>query len=343
MYRFNSDYLEGAHPNIIQRLIQTNLMQTAGYGLDPICDSAKNKIRTACNAPDAKVYFMVGGTQTNYTVLDSILKGYEGVLSAETGHVAVHEAGAIEYSGHKVITIPAHDGKIAYDRAKDYLEKFYADGSWQHMVRPGAIYISHPSEYGTLYSKAELVALRALCDEYGMRLFLDGARLGYGLVSDGSDLTLADIAQLCDVFYIGGTKVGALFGEAVVFTNANLGEAFFTEIKQHGALLAKGRMLGIQFDELFENNLYEKIAKHAVDLAMRIKRELKAKGYEFYNDSYTNQQFPIIAKAKLDSIQDKVILDDWGPYDENGERRLVRITTSWATTEEAVDTLLELL
>lgn len=343
MYRFNSDYLEGAHPNIIKRLIDTNLMQTPGYGLDPICDSAKQKIRAACNAPEAKVYFMVGGTQTNYTVLDSILKGYEGVLSADTGHVAVHEAGAIEYSGHKVITIPECDGKIDCSKAKEYLEKFYADSSWQHMVRPGALYISHPSEYGTLYSKAELVALRALCDEYGMRLFLDGARLGYALASDGSDLTLADIAKLCDVFYIGGTKVGALFGEAVVFSNANLGEAFFTEIKQHGALLAKGRMLGIQFDELFEDNLYEKIAKHAVDLAMRIKCELKAKGYEFYNDSYTNQQFPIISKAKLDSIQDKVILDDWGPYGDNGDRRLVRITTSWATTEKAVDTLLELL
>lgn len=343
MYRFNSDYLEGAHPNIIKRLIDTNLMQTPGYGLDPICESAKQKIRAACNTPEAKVYFMVGGTQTNYTVLDSILKGYEGVLSADTGHVAVHEAGAIEYSGHKVIAIPARDGKIDYSRAKEYLKKFYSDGSWQHMVRPGALYISHPSEYGTLYSKAELVALRALCDEYGMRLFLDGARLGYALASDGSDLTLADIAKLCDVFYIGGTKVGALFGEAVVFSNANLGEAFFTEIKQHGALLAKGRMLGIQFDELFEDNLYKKIAQHAVDLAMHIKRELKAKGYEFYNDSYTNQQFPIISKSKLDSIQDKVVLDDWGPYGDNGDRRLVRITTSWATTEEAVDTLLELL
>ena len=343
MYRFNSDYLEGAHPNIIKRLVDTNLMQTPGYGLDPICESAKKKIRAACNAPEAKVYFVVGGTQTNYTVLDSILKRYEGVLAADTGHIAVHEAGAIEYSGHKVITISACDGKVDYSSAKEYLEKFYADSSWQHMVRPGALYISHPTEYGTLYSRAELVALRALCDEYGMRLFLDGARLGYGLASDGSDLTLADIAKLCDVFYIGGTKVGALFGEAVVFTNANLGDAFFTEIKQHGALLAKGRMLGIQFDELFEDNLYEKIAKHAVDLAMRIKSGLKAKGYEFYNDSYTNQQFPIISKAKLESIQDKVILDDWGPYDDNGDKRLVRITTSWATTEEAVDTLLELL
>ena len=230
-----------------------------------------------------------------------------------------------------------------YRKAKEYLEGFYADGSWQHMVRPGALYISHPTEYGTLYSKAELVALRSLCDEYGMRLFLDGARLGYGLASDGSDLRLTDIAELCDVFYIGGTKVGALFGEAVVFSNTDLGEAFFTEIKQHGALLAKGRMLGIQFDELFEDDLYERISKRAVDLAMRIKSELKAKGYEFYNDSYTNQQFPIISRSKLESIKDKVVLDDWGPYTDNGDMRLVRITTSWATTNEAVDTLLELL
>lgn len=344
MYRFNSDYLEGAHPNIIERLVKTNLIQTPGYGLDPICDSAKDKIRKACNAPDAKVFFIVGGTQTNYTVLDSILKRYEGVLSADTGHVAVHEAGAIEYSGHKVITIPEKDGKVDYDRAKAYLEAFYADGSWQHMTRPGAIYVSHPSEYGTLYSKKELASLRALCDEYGMRLFLDGARLGYGLASEGSDLTLTDIAELCDVFYIGGTKVGALFGEAVVITNPRFGEAFFTEIKQHGALLAKGRMLGIQFDELFTDGLYEKIASHAVKLAMRIKSELKAKGYSFYNDSYTNQQFPIISKEKLDSLEGKVVLDDWGPYgNKEDNMRLVRITTSWATTTEAVDTLLSLL
>ena len=343
MYRFNSDYLEGAHPNIIKRLADTNLMQTPGYGLDTISESAKEKIRTACQSPDAKVYFMVEGTQTNYTVLDSILKRYEGVLSADTGHVAVHEAGAIEYSGHKVITVPERNGKVDCDVARKYLEGFYSDSAWQHMVRPGALYISHPTEYGTLYTKAELSALRSLCDEYGMRLFLDGARLGYGLASEGSDLTLPDIAELCDVFYIGGTKVGALFGEAVVFSNTDLGEAFFTEIKQHGALLAKGRMLGIQFDELFEDGLYERIAAHAVDLAMRIKCALKAKGYEFYNDSYTNQQFPIISQVKLDSIKDKVALDDWGPYGDGSDMRLVRITTSWATTEEAVNTLLELL
>lgn len=341
MYRFNSDYLEGAHPNILDRLVKTNYEQTPGYGLDPICDSAKEKIRIACQAPDAKVYFTVGGTQTNYTVLDSILKRYEGVLAADTGHVAVHEAGAIEYSGHKVITIPEKDGKVDFDRAKAFLEGFYADGSWEHMVRPGAIYISHPSEYGTLYSKDELTALRALCDQYGMRLFLDGARLGYALASEASDLTLPDIAKLCDVFYIGGTKVGALFGEAVVFTNPELGEAFFTEIKQHGALLAKGRMLGIQFDELFTDNLYETIADHAVQLAMRIKSELLAKGYKFYNDSYTNQQFPILSRETLDSLAGKVVLDDWGPCGEG--MRLVRITTSWATTKEAVDTLLSLL
>ena len=344
MYRFNSDYLEGAHPNILDRLVKTNFIQTPGYGLDPICDSAKDKVRAACHAPDAKVYFIVGGTQTNYTVLDSILKRYEGVLSADTGHVAVHEAGAIEYSGHKVITVPQKDGKVDCERAKAYLEGFYADGSWEHMVRPGAIYVSHPTEYGTLYSKSELAALRALCDAYGMRLYLDGARLGYALASEGSDLTLADIAELCDVFYIGGTKVGAMFGEAVVITNPDLGEAFFTEIKQHGALLAKGRMLGIQFDELFTDGLYEKIADRAVKLAMRIKRELLAKGYRFYNDSYTNQQFPIISKKKLDEIADQVVLDDWGPYGDAADgMRLVRITTSWATTDEAVDTLLSLL
>jgi threonine aldolase len=288
------------------------------------------------------VHFLVGGTQTNQNVIDAMLEGYEGVVAATTGHVSLHEAGAIEYSGHKVLTVKQQDGKIEAEELERFLAGFFADENHEHMVFPGMVYISHPTEYGTLYSKAELSAISEVCRLYELPLFLDGARLGYGLASDGSDLTLPDIAKLCDVFYIGGTKVGALFGEAVVFTNTTLGEAFFTEIKQHGALLAKGRMLGIQFDELFKDNLYEKIAKHAVDLAMRIKRELTDKGYKFYNDSCTNQQFPIISKAKLDSIQDKVILDDWGPYGDE-DRRLVRITTSWATTEDAVDTLLTLL
>ncbi len=341
MYRFNCDYLEGAHENIIRRLTETNLCQTPGYGADEITLSAKEKIKTSCNCPDGEVYFLVGGTQANYTVLDSILRGYEGVLAADTGHISVHEAGAIEYSGHKVITVPEKNGKLDPKDAEKYLESFYADATNTHMVRPGAIYISHPSEYGTLYTEKELRALRRICDTYGMRLFLDGARLGYGLASPDTDVDLPLIAECCDVFYIGGTKVGALFGETVVFTKKELSPHFFTEIKQHGALLAKGRMLGIQFDELFTDGLYEKIACHAVSLALKIRNAFIEKGYTPYNDSKTNQQFFIIPEKKLSELLEKVVIDDWGPMGENS--RLVRITASWATTEEAVDYLISII
>ncbi len=341
MYRFNCDYLEGAHPDILNRLVETNLEQTASYGADEYSESAKVKIREACKCDDAKVYFLVGGTQSNYTVLDSILKNYEGVIAADTGHISVHEAGAIEFSGHKVLTIPAVEGKLDVERTKSYLEAFYADATYPHMVRPGAIYISHPSEYGTLYSKDELRGLRELCDRYGMKLYLDGARLAYGLAAEKTDVGLPEIAKYCHAFYIGGTKVGALFGEAVVFTDKELGNYFFTEMKQHGALLAKGRILGIQFDELFSNDLYMKIGRHAVGLAMKIKSAFLEKGYEPYLDSYTNQQFFIIDDHKLDDLLKKVVVDNWGPMGEG--KSLVRVTTSWATTEESVEYLISLL
>lgn len=341
MFRFNCDYLEGAHPEIIKRLTQTNFIQTVAYGADEFSESAKEKIRNACNCPDAKVFFLVGGTQANYTVLDSILKNYEGVLSADTGHISVHEAGAIEFSGHKVLTVPAKDGKISAEDARNYLETFYGDATYPHMVRPGAIYISHPSEYGTLYSKKELSELRALCDQYGMKLYLDGARLGYGLAAGNTDVGLSEIAKYCHAFYIGGTKVGALFGEAVVITDDSLGQCFFTEMKQHGALLAKGRILGLQFDTLFSDGLYMEIGRHAVGLAMKIKKVFLEKGYEAYLDSYTNQQFFIVSKEKLSELLEKVIIDDWGCVGEG--KHLVRITTSWATTEEAVDYLISLI
>ncbi|MBQ3528105.1 MAG: low specificity L-threonine aldolase [Clostridia bacterium] len=341
MYRFNCDYLEGAHENIIKRLTETNLSQTPGYGADEICFSAKEKIRSACHCPDAAVYFLVGGTQANYTVLDSILRGYEGVLAADTGHVSVHEAGAIEYSGHKVITIPAVNGKVDPSAAEYYMASFYADATNTHMVRPGAIYISHPSEYGTLYTEEEIRRLRGVCDRYGMRLFLDGARLAYGLAAEDSDVTLPVIARYCDAFYIGGTKCGALFGEAVVFPDPSISPCFFTEIKQHGALLAKGRMLGIQFDELFSDGLYESIAAHAVSLAIHLRGAMIEKGYEPYNDSPTNQQFFIMNDEKLEELSDKVVLDNWGPMGEGNS--LVRITTSWATPPEAVEYLISLL
>jgi len=341
MYRFNCDYLEGAHPDIIERLVQTNLEQTVAYGQDEYSASAREKIRTACRCPEAKVYFTVGGTQTNYAVLDSLLKGYEGVIAADTGHISLHEAGAIEYSGHKVLTIPGVDARLRPADVAGYMEKFYADPTWPHMVMPGAVYISHPTEYGTLYSLEELEGLREVCDRYGMKLYLDGARLGYGLASERTDVKLPDIARLCDAFYIGGTKVGALFGEAVVFTREDDGRHFFTEMKQHGAMLAKGRMLGLQFDVLFSDDLYMRIGAHADRLAMKIRAAMIEKGYRVYLDSYTNQQFFVISDEKLAQLEGLVVLDNWGPFDNDSS--VVRITTSWATTDEAVDYLLSLM
>ncbi|MBQ8474086.1 MAG: aminotransferase class V-fold PLP-dependent enzyme [Clostridia bacterium] len=340
MYRFNCDYLEGAHPRIIERLCETNLEQTASYGADVYSESAKKKIKEVVACDNAKVFFLVGGTQANYCVLDSILKNYEGVIAADTGHISVHEAGAIEFSGHKVLTIPNENGKLVPEKVRQYVENFYSDATYPHMVRPGAVYISHPTEYGTLYSKDELKALRSICNEYGMKLYLDGARLGYALASDNTDVALSDIAKYCHAFYIGGTKVGALFGEAVVFTE-NDGECFFTEIKQHGALLAKGRMLGLQFDTLFTDGLYMEIGKYADSLAMKIKKAFTEKGYKTYFDSYTNQQFFVMSEEKYNELSEKVVIDNWGPM---GEREvLVRITTSWATEEAAVDYLLSLI
>ncbi len=340
MYRFNCDYLEGAHPRIMERLLQTNGEQTVGYGMDDYTASAKQRIREACACEDAAVYFLIGGTQTNAVMLDAMLKGYEGVMSVETGHVSLHEAGAIEYTGHKVITVPAVDGKMTAENARDYLERFYQD-VWTHMVRPGAIYISHPSEYGTLYTEAELKALRQVCDDYGMQLYLDGARLGFGLAADNTDVTLPMIAKYCDGFCIGGTKIGALFGEAAVFPRGKELPHFFTQIKQHGALLAKGRLLGIQFDTLFTDGLYYEIADKADRQAMRIRRAFEERGYRVCVDSHTNQQFFAIGKEKLAALSESVALDDWGALDEN--TRLVRVATSWATTEEAIDHLIGLL
>jgi threonine aldolase len=342
MLRWNSDYLEGAHPKIMEKLLETNLEQTPGYGMDDYTAAAKEKIKEACECEDGEVYFLVGGTQTNATVLASILKNCEGVLAADTGHVSVHEAGAIEYTGHKVITLPAVDGKVCPKKARAYLETFYKDIACAHMVRPGAIYISHPSEYGTLYTAEELAELRALCDEYDMKLFLDGARLGFGLAAKGTDVTLPIIAKYCDVFYIGGTKIGALFGEAVVFTKKNDAKYFFTEMKQHGALLAKGRLLGIQFDTLFTDDLYMEISKKAVGHAMKIREAFLEKGYSVYIDSPTNQQFFVLSDKKLTEISETMAVDDWGVIDESGNH-VIRITTSWATTDEAVDELIGLI
>lgn len=341
MRYFDSDYLEGAHPAILEKLATTNFEQTPGYGSDKYCESARAKIKVACNCPNAEVYFISGGTQTNATVIDTLLASYQGVIAAQTGHIAAHEAGAVEFCGHKVITLPEHGGKLSAKDVEDYIETFYADESWEHMVIPGAVYISHPTEWGTLYTKQELQNLSKICRKYDIPLFLDGARLGYGLTSDDTDITLSDIARLCDVFYIGGTKVGALLGEAVVITRQNLIPHFFTSIKQHGALLAKGRVLGIQFDVLFTEELYLKIARNAIDKANKMKEIFKAKQYRFYLETPTNQQFIIMENSKMQELRQKISFSFWAKYDDN--HTIVRFATSWATTDEAIKELESIL
>ena len=341
MQRFDSDYMEGAHPKILQRLVDTNMEKTSGYGTDEYCKAAAEKILKACNCPGGKVHFLVGGTQTNATVIDSILRSWQGVVAAETGHIATHEAGAIEASGHKVMTVPHTLGKVSAADVRKCIELFWADGNHEHMVEPGLVYISHPTEFGTLYTKAELEALRAVCGEFHIPLFLDGARLGYGLAARDTDVTLEVIAQNCDVFYIGGTKVGALFGEAVVFTNPDIVSHFFTTIKQHGALLAKGRLLGLQFDTLFTDNLYLDISRHAIDMAERLKEIFKAKGYEFYLESPTNQQFFVLENSKMEELKKSASFGFWDTYD--ADHTVVRFATSWATRAEDVESLIEIL
>ena len=331
--------MEGAHASIIKRLLETNLEKTVGYGEDEYCRSAKEKIKLAAKAPKARVHFLVGGTQTNATVIDSLLAPYQGVVSASTGHIACHESGAIEASGHKVITIPSHEGKIAADELERVFLDYLADESREHTVMPGAVYISHPTEYGTLYSKSELVEISEICKKFNAPLFLDGARLGYGLMARSTDVTLPDIAKYTDVFYIGGTKVGALFGEALVITNEKLCPCFFSMIKRHGALLAKGRLLGIQFDTLFTDGLYQKIAKNAIDMAMYLKDELLKKGYSFHIDSPTNQQFVIMPDEKIEELRNKNVgFTYWERVD--GKTSVIRLVTSFATTKEQVDELL---
>lgn len=341
MLSFESDYIEGAHEKILQRLIETNMEKLPGYGNDKYCERAKQKIREACKCPQADIYFLVGGTQTNATVIDSVLNQYEGVVAASSGHVSIHEAGAIEFTGHKVIEIPHKYGKIEADTLKKHLQTFYADGSHEHMVFPGMVYISHPTEYGTLYTKDELIGISAVCKEYKIPLYLDGARMGYGLMSKHTDVTLPVIAECCDVFYIGGTKVGALCGEAVVFTKRNTPKHFTTMVKQHGALLAKGRLLGIQFDTLFTDDLYFKISKHALEMAELLKQGFQRKGYSFYLESQTNQQFIVLENEEMEQLQKKVSFSIWEKADDN--HTVVRFATSWATKKEDVEELITLL
>ena len=340
MLNFTSDYIAGAHPKVLESLLKTNMEPLTGYGSDKYCVSAKEKIAAACGG-NVELEFLVGGTQTNQLIIDTMLKPYEGVVAATTGHISCHEAGAIEFSGHKVLQVPGKEGKVVIPSLKEYLEIFYNDDNREHMVFPGMLYISHPTEYGTLYTKAELEELAAICKQYNMSLYLDGARLGYGLMSKQTDVSLQDIAQLCDVFYIGGTKVGALCGEAVVFTKNNKPAHFDHLKKKHGALLAKGRLLGVQFDALFTDGLYEEIGRHGIDMAERLKAMLIAKGYEFFLDSPTNQQFVILENKRLEELQKEVLLSFWEKYDDN--HTVMRFATSWSTTEADLAALEKLL
>ena len=340
MLYFENDYCEGAHPAILQKLMETNFEKVPGYGTDPYCTSAKEKICAACRCPEADVTFISGGTQTNAIVIASMLHRWEGVVAAATGHVNGHEAGAIEFTGHKVMGLPHKNGKLDAATVRDFCATFYADGNHDHMVFPGMVYVSYPTEYGTLYTKAELEALHAVCQEYKMPLFVDGARLGYGLAAEGTDVTLPDLAKWADVFYIGGTKVGALCGEAVVFPHG-APTHFMTMVKQQGALLAKGRLLGLQFDVLFTDGLYEKISRNAITTANALKKGLAAKGYQFFMDSPTNQLFIVFPNEQLAALEGKAKFGFWEKYDDT--HTVMRIATSWATKMEEIEQLLELL
>ena len=340
MISFESDYNNGCHEAILKRLIETNDERATGYGLDDYCASAKEKIRVACGKPEADVFFLVGGTQTNATVIDAMLQSYQGVLSVETGHINVHESGAIEFGGHKVLALPSHDGKMYSSDFAMWLQDFYADPTFDHMVFPGIVYITHATEMGTVYTLAELKAISDVCHRYELPLFIDGARLGYGLMAEGSDVSLEQLADLCDVFYIGGTKCGAYCGEAVVFPHHNAPAHFFTIVKQHGALMAKGRLLGIQFDTLMQDGLYFKIARHAVEQAMRLRDALIAKGYKMYSNSPTNQQFVLLDKATIERLEKDFVFEQWYPV---GDLMNCRFVTSWATRPEDVDALIAAL
>lgn len=336
--QFQCDYNEGAHPRILQALAETNMVQTVGYGEDRFCEEARAIIREVCGRPDADVHFLVGGTQTNATVISSILKPYQGVLCADSGHINMHETGAIEHGGHKVLALPAAMGKISASQIRAAMASHLAEDGPEHMVQPGMVYISFPTEIGTIYSRDELMDIRNACDEHSLPLFIDGARLGYGLMSEACDLTIKDIASLADVFYIGGTKQGALFGEAVVITRDELKKDFRYCIKQCGGMLAKGRLLGIQFKELLCDGLYFDLAAKADSQAMRIRDAFKAKGYDFLVDSPTNQQFPILASADIERLEKDFAFSIWQNVDEG--HTAVRFCTSWATLDSAVEKLI---
>ncbi len=339
MIRFENDYSEGAHQRILDMLVDTNMEQTPGYGMDYHCDNARKYIKDYCEDENLDVHFLVGGTQANTTVIASILKPYQGVVSANTGHINVHETGAIEATGHRVISVDSEDGKLTAAQIMEVYDNHWNDATHEHMVQPGMVYISHPTENGTIYSRKDLEEISQVCNELGLPLFMDGARMGYGLMSDGNDLSLPEISKLCDVFYIGGTKVGALFGEAVVIRTEALKKDFRYNIKQRGGMLAKGRLLGIQFEALFQDGLYFEISKNAIKMAMKIKNAFKEKGCEFLYDSPTNQQFPILTQDQIDKLAQNYSFQHWTKVDET--RDAVRFCTSWVTEEKNVDKLVE--
>lgn len=338
MIRFESDYTQGAVPEIINKLAETNLEQTPGYGTDKYCQSAAEKIKKKINCENADVHFLVGGTQTNLLFISAVLRPHQGVISSSVGHIHVHETGSIENCGHKILPIDSFDGKIEATAIDKMITAHYADSNFEHTVQPGMVYLSFPTENGAIYNKAELKAIYDVCKKHSVFLFIDGARLGYGLASEECDIAYSELPLLCDAFYIGGTKVGALFGEALVITNDACKKDFRYIEKQKGAMLAKGRLLGIQFDTLFTDDLYEKISTHAIKLAMEIKSAFVKKNIPLFYDSYTNQQFPCLTKQQYEKLSENFVTSYWCA---DGERTVVRFCTSWATDRKDVDTLLK--
>lgn len=339
---FESDYNNGCLPEILRRLSETNDEKSSGYGFDPYTERAKDRIRKACDMTEAEVHFLVGGTQTNATAIDSLLQGCEGVLSVDTGHINVHESGAVEAFGHKVLVLPGiAGGKMAASQIDDYMRKFLADETYPHMVQPGMVYITLPTELGALYSRKELADIYTVCQQYGLRLYVDGARLGYGLMAEGNDIDLPFLAHHCDAFYIGGTKVGALLGEALIYTNTRAPKYIFTIIKRHGALLAKGRVLGLQFDTLFTDDLYFRVSRHAIDMAQALRKVFAKHGLSLGIDSPTNQQFVILSKEQKQRLAEEIAFEIWEPLPN--DHLLCRFVTCWATTEADIAALDEAL
>ncbi len=341
---FESDYNNGAHPEVLRHLVETNEAQSASYGFDVWSENARKKIREACECPEADIFFLTGGTQANATVIDALLRPYQAVIAVETAHINVHESGAVEASGHKVIALPSHEGQMTADDLRAYLKRFFADPTWEHMAVPGMVYVTMPTEMGTIYNKVELEAIYDVCREYQMPLYIDGARLSYGLMAKGCDFDLAWMAHHCDAFYIGGTKCGALCGEAVVFPQWTVDngqmtitpKGFFTHVKAHGALLAKSRVAGVQFDALFTDNLYFRIGQYAIDMAMKLREIFETHGYEV-KPSPTNQQFVVLENSQMQALMKHVLFETWEPLDET--HTLCRFVTSWATKEADLQVL----